>query len=496
MDLLDSKSGLRRKSSKASDHSSSSYSGDSSSPKFRRSAKLKFIKNVRPDSLKRPSMVNNSEGKGNVAYEQTDCTLVGFRKLDTSSLPVESASTYELGTLGAADLPGANTPGVPLNALYNAVSMPTLLGKGHLDMANSGSMPELCTSASLKGTVAPDLVTSAQNGADSGSEPDLAQSTESVIEVNPQEGATTPTNPSDFESTSNQSQSVNRSEAMLNPHSAGNDGSATPSDSGSGEPIINGVENGYFASSSSGEDINASPSDTKDQDCGKDSAEKGVDYNSLAKSLTTALGEAESVEGNTTENMADSTPSLSDNKPASDEHSDSNEEKLTDETEDKSDQSVVAETEIKEEVNSDKKSDSVTVGSSAADNSTASDGGGDRNTKKEIPASERPPLIPARPDDKEESTYMSGHCTILELLQEEWELAEQEKEDKDKDKARSNSIAGTATDISQAASATVNVRPGTKVGIAHHFPPPPWHGRAGEHHGHVSIHSRAVSDRR
>ena len=124
----------------------SSASQDSLSPKNKRSSMQKFIKNVRPESFKRPSSyLSNACIEGQVALEQTDCTLVGYRKLDqNTTLP-----SVELGTLNNTDEPLAGCGAMLHPCLYNAVSMPTLFGQGHSAITNSGSLPELVSKSSV-----------------------------------------------------------------------------------------------------------------------------------------------------------------------------------------------------------------------------------------------------------------------------------------------------------------------------------------------------------
>ncbi len=70
--------------------------------------------------------------------EQKDCTLVGYKKIN----PTTTESIIELGTLKPQPLgPEFDLEGIS----YGAVSMPTLLGGGHLHLINSGSLPDLST---------------------------------------------------------------------------------------------------------------------------------------------------------------------------------------------------------------------------------------------------------------------------------------------------------------------------------------------------------------
>jgi hypothetical protein len=158
----------------------SSASDSSSIQGGRKSSKLKFIKNVRPESFRRPSSLINQQAlvEGQVATDQKDCTLVGYRKLEVSG---SRSKPVELGTLSTpvtddplstvaetvqvdgviVELPGAPTAtGAsavvgPHSMLYNAVSLPTLYTPGSKNDINveskvvTGSMPTLAVELPL-----------------------------------------------------------------------------------------------------------------------------------------------------------------------------------------------------------------------------------------------------------------------------------------------------------------------------------------------------------
>ena len=141
-----------RTNSRSSDASSLSDSS-TSSPKFKRSSKLKFIKNIKPETFKRPSSTFTKEQdvKGAVAgaREPDKCQLVGYRKRDSNTF----APIMELGTLSPAqpertvsvlkDKDKDNISLASSSSLHNAASLPTLVGEGGLSLVSSGSMPEL-----------------------------------------------------------------------------------------------------------------------------------------------------------------------------------------------------------------------------------------------------------------------------------------------------------------------------------------------------------------
>ncbi len=263
-----SASSLTRKGSKHSD-TSSQYSSDSSSPRMRKN-KLKFIKNIKPEAFKRPSsfiMADSGTGsnqvRGSVAVDEKDCPLVGYRKIDTSP----AQPIVELGTLS----PGGNhsllseDSAVTKNALYNAVSMPTLLAKGHFNMTTSGSMPDLTASITSdleRSSV--DLSSMIQAGTGSGSDSAMAR-TDTKTETSNIDKATTVQSSRDTKDAG---------------QSNGGSSSVSPSDSSSN---MQNVQNGYITSES---DRNSPTEQTEP-------SASNVDYNLIADSLTKALGEPE-----------------------------------------------------------------------------------------------------------------------------------------------------------------------------------------------------------
>ena len=149
-----------------SQSSHSTLSSDSASPQLRHNK----LKNRKSELIKRQSMFPPTEVRANVAgMEEPDCTLIGYRKLNSNSLSVTTVPIVELGTLQseeseARDSFRGHTP------LSGAVSVPVLYGKSLLSIPVSGSMPDLSdkTSSSLPRKLSAPSVNSA------GSEPTLS----------------------------------------------------------------------------------------------------------------------------------------------------------------------------------------------------------------------------------------------------------------------------------------------------------------------------------
>lgn len=329
-------SSLTRKGSRHSD-TSSQYSSDSSSPRMRKH-KLKFIKNIKPEAFKRPSSFMMTDGAeprnahGSVAVDPLDCSLVGYRKLDN----IPSIPVVELGTLspgGTHTILGQDA--ATKNALYNAVSMPTLLAKGHFSMTSSGSMPDLTTESLLdKSSI--DLTHMIQAGlTGGGSDSALAKE-----------------DPNTSIAGLNQSKINDNNSNAPKDHNNKDSGSSSISPSDSSSNLQN-VQNGYITSES---DKN-SPSEPT-----ADSATTGnVDYKAIADSLTKALGEPE-----------DQTSSKEDKNLSAkqEEASSSNPKDSVDNTQSNSDKVVGATGGLA-------KMDSQGSGSSKGGDTSASDKGGD-----------------------------------------------------------------------------------------------------------------------
>lgn len=123
----------------------SSASGESSSSIIRKSNRLKFIQNMRPESLKRPSSYMKVDDQ--VAVDSVDCSLVGYRKLD--HLNAVPSPPVELGTLSTSG--AVPSPLMVCGAgLYNAASLPTLAAHGCNAVNCSGSLPDLANKSSIR----------------------------------------------------------------------------------------------------------------------------------------------------------------------------------------------------------------------------------------------------------------------------------------------------------------------------------------------------------
>lgn len=123
----------------------SSASTESSSSITRKPNRLKIIRNVRPESLRRPSSYINVDNQ--VAVDDVDCTLVGYRKVD----PLNPVLTppVQLGTLSAADSVPPLLSGYETR-LFSAASLPTLAECCHHAVNRSGSLPDLAHNSSAR----------------------------------------------------------------------------------------------------------------------------------------------------------------------------------------------------------------------------------------------------------------------------------------------------------------------------------------------------------
>ncbi|XP_064624581.1 protein FAM135A-like isoform X2 [Lineus longissimus] len=115
-----------------SSNQSSSYSETSEKSK---SKAKKFIKNIKPETLKRPSHSFQNEVAG--AKVKHDATLVGYKKLSLDGPNVEPV--VALGTLSPN---GANLEEQKQKLMMNAASMPSLFNSPHSKL-KTGSMPDL-----------------------------------------------------------------------------------------------------------------------------------------------------------------------------------------------------------------------------------------------------------------------------------------------------------------------------------------------------------------
>lgn len=248
-----------RKGSHLSD--ASSQSDSSSSPKFKRSSgKLSFIKNMKPESVKRPSAVLNPEVAAQVATDPTACTLVGYRKTQCTST---FEPLLELGTLSPG--PHFSLGSGTQSALFGAVSMPTTLAKGHISMVNSGSMPELSSEASKSETKEvfrprSEIIP-----------PESSPTLEEVKEKKPSEDSFKP------------------SEKKVEEDKAEAEEDKAEAESEESEDMGDAIENGYLPSNGYSENS----SDLEYQESSSSGRDQKVDAEQLVKDLSKALGETE-----------------------------------------------------------------------------------------------------------------------------------------------------------------------------------------------------------
>ena len=136
-DNTESEKNMKRNDSQSSH---STLSSDSASPQLRHHK----LKNRKSELIKRQSMFPPTEVRANVAgMEEPDCTLIGYRKLNSNSLSVTSVPIVELGTLQSEESEAQDRFDRGHTTLSNAVSVPVLHGKSLLSIPVSGSMPDL-----------------------------------------------------------------------------------------------------------------------------------------------------------------------------------------------------------------------------------------------------------------------------------------------------------------------------------------------------------------
>ena len=164
----DAKESEKKVNRNDSQSSHSTLSSESASPQLRHNKQ----KNRKSELVKRQSMFAPTEVRANVAgIEKPDCTLIGYRKLNSNSLAVTSVPVVELGTLQSDETEPPKDDVNLHSTLHNAVSVPFLHGRSQLNMSVSGSMPDLTDKTSS--SFAPKLSgTSAPN---TGSEPSLSK---------------------------------------------------------------------------------------------------------------------------------------------------------------------------------------------------------------------------------------------------------------------------------------------------------------------------------
>ena len=230
---------------------------------------------------------NNTGGRaGNVAgitQAKTDCTLVGFRKIHAAN----DAPVYELGTLSPTGSLAVMEPGPTKNALYNAASMPTLLAKGHANMVQSGSMPELNAGATYPSN--PELLAALQASGPGGVRRSTFDGGEIDLASGSSQDLTGRLQPEQSVPLPNGADPVPRGVSCSSMSSSPTDSSSTN---------LNHIENGYVSSNSES-NSKSSPSDPgglkSDQLTGdhEGDVQAGLDYACLADTLSKALGEPE-----------------------------------------------------------------------------------------------------------------------------------------------------------------------------------------------------------
>ena len=157
-------------------NTSSTHSNDSASHRNQKS-KLKFIKNIKPEAFKRPSVYPSTHP--DAAPTKQDCMLVGYRKTVPTTYNVPA---MELGTLCPEEEEGEMEEEVEVEgvvkrrqkkALAHGISMPSLADRNSLFFVHSGSMPDLTKSITGRSSTYR-LSTSLLNGSyHSGSDPNI-----------------------------------------------------------------------------------------------------------------------------------------------------------------------------------------------------------------------------------------------------------------------------------------------------------------------------------
>ncbi|XP_052090372.1 protein FAM135A-like [Mytilus californianus] len=116
--------------------------------------KKKFIKNIRPDTFKRPSSYSCSEAEAIAAKDPVkDCMLVGYRKLDQTTTVTatdtrsSSRQSIVLGTFSPAPNRGEAADDNEHPPLSNAASMPSLFIRSSWSRTSITSLPEYAGSS-------------------------------------------------------------------------------------------------------------------------------------------------------------------------------------------------------------------------------------------------------------------------------------------------------------------------------------------------------------
>ena len=116
----------------------------SSSPGQRTKSKRNFIKNIKPDTFKRPSSYSCTEAEIASAKNNKVVELVGYRKMvtpDINSKVAGNSKFVELGTLSPLRS-ASNRNSEPPSFMASSISMPALLNRSGWARNSDGTLPE------------------------------------------------------------------------------------------------------------------------------------------------------------------------------------------------------------------------------------------------------------------------------------------------------------------------------------------------------------------
>ena len=134
--------------SSRSGSASPSFSQTSSSPGQRAKSKRNFIKNIKPDTFKRPSSYSCTDAEIASAKNSKGVELVGYRKMvatpDSHSRDKRNSRFVELGTLSPLQSSTnlKSDTQVPDSVLASSVSMPVLFNRSGWGRNSDGTLPE------------------------------------------------------------------------------------------------------------------------------------------------------------------------------------------------------------------------------------------------------------------------------------------------------------------------------------------------------------------
>lgn len=134
--------------SSRSGSTSPSFSQTSSSPGQRAKSKRNFIKNIKPDTFKRPSSYSCTDAEIASAKNNKGVELVGYRKMvstpDAHSRDKRNSRFVELGTLSPLQSSTnlKSDTQVPDSVLASSVSMPALFNRSGWGRNSDGTLPE------------------------------------------------------------------------------------------------------------------------------------------------------------------------------------------------------------------------------------------------------------------------------------------------------------------------------------------------------------------